>query len=106
MTDTVLIKSASPSRDEARRISDRLLRERLASAVQIREIESLYWWRDERFDAQEWEITIFTRASLFKKIEFVIREEHSYELPECVAISIENISPQYSAWIYKYTEEN
>jgi uncharacterized protein involved in tolerance to divalent cations len=29
----------------------------------------------------------------------VIRELHSYELPECVCVSIEDGSPEYLKWI-------
>ena len=42
---------------------------------------------------------IKTTAERFPAVRDAIRELHSYELPECIAITVENGSPDYLQWI-------
>ena len=49
--------------------------------------------------SQEYLLLIKTSADHFPQVRDAIRELHSYELPECVAISIEDGSPEYLEWL-------
>ena len=100
MTDKKLVLTTASSSDEARKIARALVERRLAACVNILpQIESLYRWKGEVEEAQEWLLIIKTTAAGFERVRDVIRELHSYELPECVCVSIEDGGPEYLEWI-------
>ena len=99
MTDKRIVLTTVGSVDEARRIADALLDRKLAACVNIvPKIVSIYRWKGKVEEAEEWILLIKT-ASGFEPVRDAILEMHSYELPECMSISIEDGSPQYLKWL-------
>ncbi|HET7889915.1 MAG TPA: divalent-cation tolerance protein CutA [Candidatus Sulfotelmatobacter sp.] len=100
MTDKRIVLSTAGSEDEARMIAHDLVEQRLAACVNIiPRIESIYRWKDRVESSQEYLLLIKTSAERFPRVRDAIRELHSYELPECIAISIEEGSPEYLQWL-------
>ncbi len=103
MTDKRIVLTTAGSRDEADRIARELVERRLAACVNIvAPIQSIYRWKGVIESAEEWLLVVKTTASAFESVRDAIKELHSYELPECIMLSIENGSAAYLAWI----EEN
>jgi periplasmic divalent cation tolerance protein len=50
-------------------------------------------------DTQEWLLIIKTTGSAFERVRDAVKELHSYELPECICLPIEDGSPAYLSWI-------
>ena len=76
------------------------MEQQLAACVNILPgIESIYRWRGKVESAREWLLLIKTTAEKFPAVRDAIREVHSYELPECIAIAIEEGSEEYLEWI-------
>jgi periplasmic divalent cation tolerance protein len=93
----VLVTAASL--EEARRIADALLQARLAVCVNIVPgVESHYWWQGKLEEGSEVLLLIKSSAERFEALGEVVRAHHSYECPEIVAISPEEIAPAYRAW--------
>jgi len=100
MTDKRVILSTAGSEDEARRVAQHLMEHQLAACVNILPgIESIYRWQDKVESAREWLLLIKTTAEKFPAVRDAIRQVHSYELPECIAIAIEDGSKEYLQWI-------
>jgi periplasmic divalent cation tolerance protein len=100
MTDKKLVLTATGSKEEARKIARTLVERRLAACINIvPQVDSIYRWEGETEEAQEWLLVIKTTAAAFERVRDAIRELHSYDLPECICISIENGSPGYLQWI-------
>ncbi len=100
MTDKRIVLSTAASEDEARKLAHHLVEQRLAACVNIiPRIESIYRWKEKVESSQEYLLLIKTSADRFPQVRDAIRELHSYELPECVAISIEDGSPEYLQWL-------
>jgi periplasmic divalent cation tolerance protein len=100
MTDKRIVLSTAGSEDEARKIARELVERRLAACVNIiPQIESIYRWQGNVESAQEWLLLIKTTAERFAAVRDAIRELHSYELPECIAIKVEDGSAEYLKWI-------
>jgi len=62
-------------------------------------MESIYRWQGKVESAREWLLLIKTTAEKFPAVRDVIRELHSYDVPECIAIAIEDGSAEYLQWI-------
>jgi periplasmic divalent cation tolerance protein len=105
MTDKRIVLSTAGSRDEARKIARALVERRLAACVNIvAPVESVYRWQGEVENAEEWLLIIKTTAQAFSKVREAICELHSYDLPECVLLSIEDGSKAYLEWIAESVE--
>lgn len=100
MTDKRIVFTTSGSEDEARRIAQHLVEKQLAACVNlIPRIESIYRWQGKVESNREWLLLIKTTVAKFANVRDAIRELHSYELPECIAIAIEDGSPDYLHWL-------
>jgi periplasmic divalent cation tolerance protein len=100
MTDKRIVLSTAGSEDEARKIAHQLVERRLAACVNIvPQIESIYRWEGKMESSREWLLLIKTTAEKFAAVRDAIRELHSYDLPECIALNVEDGSPAYMEWI-------
>jgi periplasmic divalent cation tolerance protein len=100
MTDKRLVLTTCGSLEEARGMAHALVERQLAACVNITpQIESVYRWQGEVETATEWLLVIKTTAEAFDRLRQALSELHSYELPECIEIAIENGSAAYLEWI-------
>jgi periplasmic divalent cation tolerance protein len=99
MTDKRIVMTTAGSVDEARRIAEALVDRKLAACVNIvPKIVSIYRWKGKVEEAEEWLLWVKTAAP-FERVRDAILEMHSYELPECMSILIEDGSPAYLKWL-------
>ena len=100
MTDKRIVLSTAGSEEEAHKIANYLVKHQLAACVNIvRNVESVYRWQGKVESSHEWLLLIKTTAEKFDDVRDAIRELHSYDLPECIAIAIEDGSADYLEWI-------
>jgi periplasmic divalent cation tolerance protein len=106
MKEFRLVLTTVPDEETGRRIARRLVEERLAACVTISSgVTSLYRWRGEVVEDQEFVLLVKTKASLVARVESAIREIHPYEVPEIIALPIEAGSPDYLDWLDKETAD-
>ncbi len=92
------------SEEQAVSIARALVGERLAACVNIvGPVRSIYRWCDAVEDDREYLLIIKTRASLYLKLEKRVRELHSYETPEVLALNAARGSPPYVKWLLEST---
>jgi len=100
MTDKRVVFTACGSAEEANRIARELVERRLAACVNIVPgVESVYRWKGEIESAAEWLLIVKTTAAAFEKLREAISELHSYDVPECVALTVEDGGADYLEWI-------
>ena len=100
MTDKRLILTTAGSEKEAHKIARSLVERRLAACVNIiPQVSSVYRWEGKVEEAREWLLIVKTTAEAFEKVREAISELHSYELPECICLAIEDGSSSYLKWI-------
>ena len=100
MTDKRIVLTTAGSEEEARKIAHDIVEERLAACVNIvPQVVSIYSWRNQVEESREWLLIIKTTAASFERVRQAITELHSYDLPECICLTIEDGSPNYLQWI-------
>ncbi|MFY9843050.1 MAG: divalent-cation tolerance protein CutA [Terriglobales bacterium] len=100
MTDKKLVLTTCGSPAEARSIAHALIERQLAACVNIvPQIESVYRWQGGIETASEWLLIIKTTSVAFERLRDALIELHSYELPECIEIAIEDGTEPYLRWI-------
>ena len=100
MTDKKLVITACSSIEEARKLAYELVERQLAACVNIvPHIESVYRWQGKVETAAEFLLLIKSTEGAFEQLRDTIIELHSYEIPECIKITIEEGSVEYLRWI-------
>ncbi len=100
MTDKILVLTTAGSKDEARKIGRALVERLLAACVNIvPQVGSIYRWEGEIEEAEEWLLIVKTTRSAFERVRDAITELHSYDLPECISVSIDEGNLAYLSWI-------
>lgn len=94
----VVLVTAS-SQKEAETIASSLIETQLAACVNLLPIHSIYTWQGKIHSDSEWQLIIKTDLSLFSQLEKKIRELHSYEVPEIIAVPVLAGSQPYLQWI-------
>ena len=99
MARVVCFVTAS-SDGEARAIGATVVREKLAACANVLgPIASTYWWRGRLERAEETLLLLKTREDLVPALAARVRELHSYEVPEVIAVPILGGNEAYLEWI-------
>lgn len=104
MERAVLVYTTWPSIVEAEGAGRTMLERRLAACVNILPgMITHYWWEGKIERAEESVMFIKTRASLIESLRAVLGELHTYTTPAFMVLSVENVDPDYHAWIEQVT---
>ena len=100
MDEYVQVLTTVSSEEEAAKVGGDLLEQRLVACVQtIGPITSRYRWRGKLEEEREWQLLAKTEARLYPRVEAAIRDLHSYEEPEILAIPVLAGGKGYLDWI-------
>jgi periplasmic divalent cation tolerance protein len=100
VTGAVLVLSAVGTREEAERIAQALVNERLAACVNVVPgVVSVYRWKGTVHRDDELLLVIKTQAEAVEAVRARLVALHSYELPEVVVLAVAGGHPPYLDWI-------
>jgi len=95
-----VIMTTCPDLELAERIASELVDSNLGACVQIIPgVQSCFRWQGKIEKAVEYLVLIKTSAGNYLDIEKRIKQLHSYELPEIIALPITAGGRDYLAWI-------
>jgi periplasmic divalent cation tolerance protein len=95
-----IVLTTAESKAQAQQIARALVERRLAACVNIvGPMESVYRWKDKVETAEEWLLLVKTTDRASSWVRDAIRQLHSYELPECIAVAAEGGDAEYLDWI-------
>ena len=101
----LLVFTNLPDRASAERLADLLLERRLAACVNIlAPCRSVYRWKGAVQHEEEHPMLIKTSAERYGALEQALRQGHPYELPEIIAVPIEQGLPAYLDWVAAETK--
>lgn len=99
----IVVLTTTPNSEEAESLAEKLVAERLAACVQVLpQMRSFYFWQGEVKRENEFLLLIKTADEKYEALEKFIRNNHSYSVPEIVAIKAERAFDQYVEWINGY----
>jgi len=99
----LIVLTTTPNIKEAETLAEKIVRAKLAACVQILpQIKSFYFWEGEIQKDSENLLLIKTLSEKFAELEKFIKENHSYDVPEIVALSAEKVSQNYLDWTRNY----
>jgi periplasmic divalent cation tolerance protein len=96
----LIVLTTTSGTSEGTDLAEKLVESRLAACVQIvPHIASVYFWEGKVQKDDEQLLLIKTTEEKYAALEKFISENHSYDVPEIVAISSENVSEPYRSWM-------
>jgi periplasmic divalent cation tolerance protein len=98
--DRIIILITAGSEEEAHKIAKLVVNQKKAACVNIvPRVNSLFRWKGKIDSARESLLLVKTRASLLSEIVSLVKEVHSYEVPEIIALPIIGGSEEYLKWL-------
>ena len=99
----LVVLTTTPDIWEAETLAEKIVNEKLAACVQIMpQMTSFYFWEGEVQKEGEHLLLIKTVRGKYDDLEKFILANHSYDVPEIVAVDAERISGPYLAWMREY----
>jgi len=100
MADEIVVLSTCSSADEAEKLARLLVEEGLAACVSIVPgVRSFYRWQGAVESAAEWMLLAKSSRSLFPALAAALAREHSYQVPEVLALPVAEGSAKYLEWL-------
>lgn len=102
-----IVLCTCPDPESASRLAQGLVENRMAACVNlVPGLTSVYPWQGKIETASEVLLIIKTRANRLAELEAFIQTHHPYELPEIVAVSVEQGSKTYLDWISAWLDSS
>lgn len=99
----LVVLTTAPNTEEAETLARKIVEARLAACVQILPpMKSFYFWENAVQADSEHLLLIKTLPEKFEELKDFIQANHSYSVPEIVALSAEKVSESYLCWIKDY----
>ncbi len=106
MSQYVVVFMTVPDEETAVSIGRRVVEEGLCACCNIvGPIRSIYRWKDKVYDESELLCVLKTRRALFHTLKERVKQLHPYEVPELVALPVEEGLEDYLEWIEEVTVE-
>jgi periplasmic divalent cation tolerance protein len=106
MGESIVVLVTCGSEEEATKIANSLVEERIAACVSIiSPVRSIYRWEGKILDEKEWVLIIKTQKKRFEELEKKVKSLHSYSVPEIIGLSIVEGSPAYLEWLEEMTKK-
>jgi periplasmic divalent cation tolerance protein len=102
----LVVLTTTPNPEEAERLAHAIVEAKLAACVQILpQITSVYFWDGKVQTEPEHLLLIKTLEEKFDALADFIRKNHSYDVPEIVALEAEKVSDSYLSWLTDYLKK-
>jgi len=99
----LVVLTTTPNEEEATRLAHSIVEAKLAACVQILpQMTSVYFWEGKVQSEPEHLLLIKTLEEKFDALSEFIRKNHSYDVPEIVALRAEDVSAGYLEWMADY----
>lgn len=99
----LVVLTTTPNTEEAETLARKIVEARLAACVQVLPpMKSFYFWENVIQEEPEHLLLIKTLPEKFDELKDFIQTNHSYDVPEIVALSAEKVSESYLGWMNDY----
>lgn len=100
-----IIKTTTPTKKEAKFLSQLLIAKKLVACVQIQKIESAYFWKGKMVEKKEFLLNLKSTKEHIKTIQKLLIQHHSYELCEFIVLKPSYVNKNYEDWAIKSVKE-
>lgn len=104
--DAIVVLVTASSEEEATALAKILVNQRLVACVNILpKVKSIFQWEGKVSEEEECLMILKTVRSQYKPLENTIIAQHSYDVPEVIALPIVDGSDSYLSWVHNMTQK-
>jgi periplasmic divalent cation tolerance protein len=104
VTDAMLVFTTLPSAEAAAELAKAVVGEKLAACANLLPaVRSIYRWQGRVQDESEVLVLFKTRQEHFERLKARLLELHPYEIPEVLAVPVEQGYQAYLDWLGQET---
>ncbi len=104
--EVIVVLTTAPNIEESETLARKIIESKLAACVQVLPpMKSFYVWENEIQVDSEHLLLIKTLSVKFSELKKFIQANHSYDVPEIVALAAEKVSESYFDWVKDYLSE-
>ena len=101
----LIVLTTVPNVEEGESLAQKIVAAKLAACVQVLPaMQSFYFWEGRVQKDTEHLLLIKTSDEMFEKLKGFIENNHSYDVPEIVAVASEKVSEKYLKWLNAYLD--
>jgi periplasmic divalent cation tolerance protein len=106
VADAIIVMVSCASGEEAEKLALCLVEEKLAACGNILTgARSIFHWQGKLCKETEAVLLLKTREALFPRLRARVKDLHSYEVPEIIALPVVAGDEQYLAWLREQTSD-
>ena len=99
----LVVLTTTPNIEEAESLAEKIVEAKLAACVQVLpEMKSFYFWKGGVQKQPEHLLLIKTLPEKYDLLQNFIFENHSYDVPEIIALTPSEVSETYRDWLNDY----
>ena len=99
----IIVLTTTSNLEEAETLARKIVEAKLAACVQVLPpMQSFYFWEGEVRNETEHLLLIKTLPAKFAGLEKFIQANHSYDVPEIVALQSSEVAENYLDWMKNY----
>src|SRR4051794_1474080 len=103
----IIVLTTAPTSAHAEELAEKIVNAKLAACVQILpKMTSVYVWEGKLQKENEHLMLVKTLPEIWERVRDFIKANHSYNVPEVVAIETEKVSKPYLKWMEQILDEN
>ncbi len=102
-SEVIVVLTTTPNIEESETLARKIIESKLAVCIQVLPpMKSFYAWENEIQVDSEHLLLIKTLSVKFLELKEFIQANHSYDVPEIVALAAEKVSESYFDWVKDY----
>lgn len=106
MTDKIVVLSTCSSEEEAEKLARSLVAQRVAACVNvIPKVRSYYRWKGALESTDEYLLVVKSSRDRMPALLASLEKEHSYEVPEAIALPVVDGAANYLNWLQASLED-
>ena len=105
-SEVIVVLTTTPNIEESETLARKIIESKLAACVQVLPLmKSFYAWKNEIQVDSEHLLLIKTLSVKFSELKEFIQANHSYDVPEIIALEASDIAENYFDWMKDYLSE-
>ncbi len=101
----LVVLTTTPNIEEAENLARKILEAKLGACVQVLpQMKSFYFWEGKIQNDSENLVLIKTLDEKFDELKEFIQTNHSYDVPEIVALEAKDVAESYLKWLADFVK--
>ncbi len=104
-SEAIVVLTTAPTTEESETLARKIIESKLAACVQVLPpMKSFYAWENAIQVDSEHLLLIKTLSVKFSELKEFIQANHSYNVPEIIALKASDVAENYLAWMRNYLQ--